>query len=113
MPKRLGGIEELDIRELQPVHLAEHLGGFDGGVGHHEILRIPQRGSCALGEKAIAYGKALGAPERVLALKTATIGLDVSALLKSALACRDDDTLEPEVGGTIERAFAAEDLIFY
>lgn len=113
MPKSLGRMEEFDVLELYAVHIAEHLGSLDNGISHQEVARVPQSGASSFGKEAIVYPKTIAAPERVFALETAPLGLDITGLLEAALALVDSNVLETEIGCTIERALAFELLIFY
>lgn len=112
VPKGLGGMKELDIAQLNAVHVPEHLRRLDNCISHQQVARIPESGTTTLREEAVINFETVAAPEGVLALEAASVRLNVARLLEATLALVDGNILKSEVGSAVKWALALELFIF-
>ena len=78
VPKSLFCIRNRDTPQHYAVKLTKHFRGFDYGVGHDDISRVPERGARTRRECTFPYAESVSVPERIFALKAAMHGIDVA-----------------------------------
>ncbi len=81
-PEGFLGIGELDVFQLQRVHVAEHLWGFDERVHHMKVPGVPDGGAGSFPENAVFNQEVLIVPEGIFAVEFAVDGFDAGAFLQ-------------------------------
>ena len=112
-PEHFVGVIHPDAFHVDVAHLAEHLGRVDYGVGHAQVVGVPQGRASADGEVTMFDGEPVDVPERIVALKAAVGGHDVGTLFDGRLSGQDGHVVQVEVVRGEQGTFASELGVFY
>ena len=112
-PEDLVGIVYNDIFDFDIVHLAEHFRCIYHGIGHFQMVGVPEGRPASYREIAVPDSEAVYMPERVVSLEAAVFCFDIAAFLDGRLPFPDDDILQAEVMRREKRPLSAEFLICY